>query len=112
MIRRPPRSTLFPYTTLFRSAPGDRFGLGAHPLQIVQAYRLRHVLDRGAQGRGPGERVALRLGQERDLVARDQLGASPRLNTEPSIFQRPGVMARAGTSDQGGGPAVRREGVG
>src|SRR2546422_3450639 len=31
MIRRPPRSTLFPYTTLFRSlAPGDlrsRFGL-------------------------------------------------------------------------------------
>src|SRR2546430_7783125 len=24
MIRRPPRSTLFPYTTLFRSAPGSR----------------------------------------------------------------------------------------
>src|SRR3712207_8950293 len=24
MIRRPPRSTLFPYTTLFRSQPGDR----------------------------------------------------------------------------------------
>src|SRR2546422_6976491 len=23
MIRRPPRSTLFPYTTLFRSGPGD-----------------------------------------------------------------------------------------
>src|SRR3712207_7791496 len=23
MIRRPPRSTLFPYTTLFRSAPDD-----------------------------------------------------------------------------------------
>src|SRR2546429_5264742 len=28
MIRRPPRSTLFPYTTLFRSSPriGRRFG--------------------------------------------------------------------------------------
>src|SRR2546422_5789140 len=27
MIRRPPRSTLFPYTTLFRSAhPADRLG--------------------------------------------------------------------------------------
>src|SRR3712207_8516290 len=25
MIRRPPRSTLFPYTTLFRSDPGWRF---------------------------------------------------------------------------------------
>src|SRR5256885_11568798 len=24
MIRRPPRSTLFPYTTLFRSAEGER----------------------------------------------------------------------------------------
>src|SRR5687768_18037272 len=26
MIRRPPRSTLFPYTTLFRSGRGDEFG--------------------------------------------------------------------------------------
>src|SRR3712207_8054187 len=26
MIRRPPRSTLFPYTTLFRSAEGFRIG--------------------------------------------------------------------------------------
>src|SRR3712207_6937656 len=26
MIRRPPRSTLFPYTTLFRSRVGDRVG--------------------------------------------------------------------------------------
>src|SRR5438034_1569094 len=27
MLRRPPRSTLFPYTTLFRSIPSDR-GIG------------------------------------------------------------------------------------
>src|SRR2546422_8597839 len=26
MIRRPPRSTLFPYTTLFRSSPFSRLG--------------------------------------------------------------------------------------
>src|SRR3712207_8523078 len=33
MIRRPPRSTLFPYTTLFRShaAAGGQRRLGAHP---------------------------------------------------------------------------------
>src|SRR5258708_14128985 len=33
MIRRPPRSTLFPYTTLFRSGSGFRFGLDdrTHP---------------------------------------------------------------------------------
>src|SRR3712207_7418993 len=40
MIRRPPRSTLFPYTTLFRSLGRDR---GAGP-----AARLRH------QGRAAG----------------------------------------------------------
>src|SRR2546430_13675562 len=28
MIRRPPRSTLFPYTTLFRSRTGARTGAG------------------------------------------------------------------------------------
>src|SRR5256886_14669458 len=28
MIRRPPRSTLFPYTTLFRSATGQEFRVG------------------------------------------------------------------------------------
>src|SRR5258708_27447056 len=30
MIRRPPRSTLFPYTTLFRSQPEGRAGEHSH----------------------------------------------------------------------------------
>src|SRR2546422_7078560 len=35
MIRRPPRSTLFPYTTLFRSRPGRGGGRRpAHPLLV------------------------------------------------------------------------------
>src|SRR3712207_7422092 len=40
MIRRPPRSTLFPYTTLFRSTPrrakipeGGRFAAAGSPLE-------------------------------------------------------------------------------
>src|SRR5436309_12688747 len=33
MIRRPPRSTLFPYTTLFRSAAGDRLDQGRLALE-------------------------------------------------------------------------------
>src|SRR5258708_25893966 len=35
MIRRPPRSTLFPYTTLFRSHPGE--GRGQIPAEDPQA---------------------------------------------------------------------------
>src|SRR5256885_14356029 len=35
MIRRPPRSTLFPYTTLFRSARMNRL----HPARIGAAVR-------------------------------------------------------------------------
>src|SRR2546427_8447588 len=37
MIRRPPRSTLFPYTTLFRSqhqAPGQPFPLAEEPRRV------------------------------------------------------------------------------
>src|SRR5690349_24244741 len=52
MIRRPPRSTLFPYTTLFRSRTPDLAGVGeAHVLgalvhqfdeaHVVLAHRLR-----------------------------------------------------------------------
>src|SRR3712207_8733677 len=40
MIRRPPRSTLFPYTTLFRSRGGVALGLervGVQPLATLQA---------------------------------------------------------------------------
>src|SRR5687767_15712356 len=37
MIRRPPRSTLFPYTTLFRSAlDGERRGDRSGPLEAIE----------------------------------------------------------------------------
>src|SRR3712207_8271619 len=36
MIRRPPRSTLFPYTTLFRSDRVERRILGHAPLRLAQ----------------------------------------------------------------------------
>src|SRR3989449_4407336 len=78
MIRRPPRSTLFPYTTLFRSqlanyAAGVEVGksgvatvapaevLAAHEAMYDQLGRLRRgglLCGRGAEfggGRAPGE---------------------------------------------------------
>src|SRR5476649_2015914 len=41
MIRRPPRSTLFPYTTLFRSRPAWRAGDGAVEQRPVEVLRDR-----------------------------------------------------------------------
>src|SRR3712207_8865675 len=46
MIRRPPRSTLFPYTTLFRSR---------HPVVDGHAQRDRGVLEVRAVERAPGQ---------------------------------------------------------
>src|SRR2546426_8954614 len=57
MIRRPPRSTLFPYTTLFRShAVGNVFGqhldldlarhLIEHAAGVADAVRVPHQVDR------------------------------------------------------------------
>src|SRR5687767_15559788 len=40
MLRRPPRSTLFPYTTLFRSAARLRAGLVARPRQVEWSIEL------------------------------------------------------------------------
>src|SRR5256884_1588945 len=34
MIRRPPRSTLFPYTTLFRSAATEKFAASIGPAMV------------------------------------------------------------------------------
>src|SRR3712207_7335698 len=48
MIRRPPRSTLFPYTTLFRSdlavrGVGDRDGVAAQ-LRDAEVHELHEVI--------------------------------------------------------------------
>src|SRR2546427_6678620 len=74
MIRRPPRSTLFPYTTLFRSHGG----------RGDQVFELRPVLGEKALAVGL-------LGQQRHLIGLGQLGIelgqdrkSTRLNSSHS----------------------------
>src|SRR3712207_7971459 len=54
MIRRPPRSTLFPYTTLFRSPPP----VCGHPSldARVLLVRDRHLLDGDLVAPGVGRR--------------------------------------------------------
>src|SRR2546430_9420900 len=55
MIRRPPRSTLFPYTTLFRSRPPTALPLRQQRVSRVPRQapgRSRWSLDRRRDGRG------------------------------------------------------------
>src|SRR2546426_4277238 len=50
MIRRPPRSTLFPYTTLFRSRRDDALKHVAHPTRAEELATL-DASDRGRVAR-------------------------------------------------------------
>src|SRR5438046_7475668 len=83
MIRRPPRSTLFPYTTLFRSwrvGPGRRTGLRG--LRAVRGQPLRGE-DR--QGRAAGlrsEEHTSELHSLTNLVCRLLLEKKKKQHTE------------------------------
>ena len=65
MIRRPPRSTLFPYTTLFRSVVGPRAGGAASLQSIGPAGDLK-----------PGGSATIDRGVDRDLCSPRSLGGS------------------------------------
>src|SRR5437588_6975884 len=72
MIRRPPRSTLFPYTTLFRSVLDlldERRQLvqwNAHELEVLAAFGARLAL----LERGRSEEHTSELQSHSDLVCR------------------------------------------
>src|SRR5690348_17594029 len=75
MIRRPPRSTLFPYTTLFRSERGGN--------------RDRRALPVGAEGaRHPPDRLR-DDGDGNDLQAMQPGGARQRSEEHTSELQSP-----------------------
>src|SRR5690349_22856442 len=67
MIRRPPTSTLFPYTTLFRSPFHAGF-----PLEIVGCSEFRVLLDR----------LMADMAERRDLVGLQHLDRSEEHTSE------------------------------
>src|SRR5690349_24674226 len=68
MIRRPPRSTLFPYTTLFRSV---RLFDGFGPLELDGHQRAAGEIDARVQTAGQrSEEHTSELQSRRDLVCR------------------------------------------
>src|SRR3989449_6845289 len=86
MIRRPPRSTLFPYTTLFRSPPGDRRrgGLEACPPETA---RGRHGAVHGQVGDAMGRALVLALALASLTSGASAQGSAKGWN--PMKFQKP-----------------------
>src|SRR2546426_4115036 len=74
MIRRPPRSTLFPYTTLFRSLVGDR--LADRPAETLRPRFRRD-----------GQRAVAAAGERGDEVVRQAVDRkSTRLNSSHLVI--------------------------
>src|SRR3712207_8364061 len=71
MIRRPPRSTLFPYTTLFRS-PGEGHNLQEHSIVLIRGGRVKDL---------PGVRYHIVRGSLDTAGVKDRDRKSTRLNS-------------------------------
>src|SRR5256714_7186595 len=110
MIRRPPRSTLFPYTTLFRSPPDRRRADLAAPREL---HRERGRRALGRRARADAGSAAARAGAvRRRAPAR---GRAPRpdraaaaLSAGPTTLQQAVARSRRSTAPcgEGGGVAV------
>src|SRR3712207_8623442 len=61
MIRRPPRSTLFPYTTLFRSGMSHRAFAAAMGVAFRESRLWKHAPNRERLGRVAADRKSTRL---------------------------------------------------
>src|SRR3989441_671456 len=118
MIRRPPRSTLFPYTTLFRSHRGHRVAEArARDLAGRRAPHPRRAVRRGSRdvlGVAGGEaarphRLAHPRGRLRGAARREHRGAEKR----PAPHSDRGAAARGGgrVSAAGGRALHRRSGA-
>src|SRR3989454_7772474 len=91
MIRRPPRSTLFPYTTLFRSGRGAAHGVDvraepdpvfkAQPVELVELL-LGERQRRSARRRQGAEHLPRLLLEVRVLVHEEQAGRSEEHTSE------------------------------
>src|SRR5260370_35798054 len=113
MIRRPPRSTLFPYTTLFRSSAGTlQLGAGGS-LAAAGALTVNggtfdlngHNQTVGALS-GSGGTIALGAGPLTAGDATNTLVASAITGTGGLAKAGTGTMARTGAQPSTGPPTV------
>src|SRR3989442_14914999 len=101
MIRRPPRSTLFPYTTLFRSALGRE--AGTLPINVPDSTMFASFLrpndycqERFPQAHWAGRTVSVRVERLESLYADVAAGIErPRSEEHTSELQsRPHLVCR------------------
>src|SRR2546430_9674737 len=94
MIRRPPRSTLFPYTTLFRSVDGavvdERSARMTDEQQAVEMAgpQLRHLADRPGHRILRSEEHTSELQSQSNIVCRLLLGKKNERYTDAVITRR------------------------
>src|SRR2546430_7380074 len=105
MIRRPPRSTLFPYTTLFRSAFGGVAGASREAAGVQAAdgvdvsvgvlarqrlqLRLQRLVHRGATARGArSEEHTSELQSQSNLVCRLLLEKKKKNKKKVCAYQK------------------------
>src|SRR5438132_12737953 len=84
MIRRPPRSTLFPYTTLFRSEDITLWSDGGG--KVAAALKPIHGADQVAR---------FILGARRKFVPADQVVRRAEVNGQPGVVAYVGGKPRA-----------------
>src|SRR5688572_32392047 len=82
MIRRPPRSTLFPYTTLFRSGPRQDQG------RARGAARARRGHRQAASGPRSEEHTS-ELQSQSNLVCRLLLEKKKKKKNKPTLHTQP-----------------------
>src|SRR2546430_8374467 len=94
MIRRPPRSTLFPYTTLFRSwCPGRRDGSAWPDRGVTPIREFRSLtpdafdaLERAVRERR--DRKSTRLNSSHSQISYAVFCLKKKTSTEPAPYQR------------------------
>src|SRR2546427_9454916 len=104
MIRRPPRSTLFPYTTLFRSSNSDS-------VSVIDATKLV-VLTTAPAGRDPEGLTLDKAGGRLYVVNENELAVTVLDATSLSIVQKIAVGTEpetAGLSPDGRWVVVSNE---
>src|SRR5256885_12140454 len=85
MIRRPPRSTLFPYTTLFRSEGGGEGGGHGADGGLGAGHLDEAVLDpvQAGFGGGAGDRKSTRLNSSHLVISYAVFCLKKKKNSRP-----------------------------